>query len=55
MKELNKNEWKKIQSDGFKPRNSVYKTSHGRYYYMVETDYDNYLKFMANKNRKLED
>ena len=41
-----------IASSGFKCRNPIsHSGKNNKYYYIVETDYENYLRFIKNKNR----
>jgi len=41
-----------IKASGFKCRNPISRSGKGnKYYYIVETDYENYLRFIKNKNR----
>lgn len=46
MEKLSKFEWMKAVNNGFTARNEVKKTSHGRYYYLMGSDYRNYVNFM---------
>lgn len=48
---VDKDLWQKGLKLGFHPRHHVAKTSHGRYYYPTDSDYNNFLKFMEKKQK----
>lgn len=47
MEKLSKFDWLKAVNNGFVPHNEVKKTSHGRYYYIMGSDYRRYVNFMS--------
>lgn len=50
MEKVSKVEWLSAIKNGFKPRYEVKKTSHGRYYYLMQNDYRNFVAF-THKDR----
>nr|DAN40634.1 MAG TPA: Triabin [Caudoviricetes sp.] len=53
MIKITKQEYEQgIKVSGFKCRNPIsHSGKNNKYYYIVETDYENYQKFIKNKNR----
>lgn len=52
MKALNKSEYREFVESGFRPHYKVVKTVHGNFHYLVDSDYNNYIKFLENKRKK---
>lgn len=52
MKNIQKNMWKEMLRNGFKPQYPVTRTCHGRYYFVADPDWERYEKEMNNKEEK---
>lgn len=50
MEKVSKFEWLKALKGGFTPKYEVKKTSHGRYYYLMQPDYNKFIAFIQKKN-----
>lgn len=55
MEKVAKSVWQYAIKNGFTPKKEVKKTSHGRFYYPVYSDYQALMEFMDNlENRNKE-
>lgn len=51
MIQVSRKDYKEMVKSGFRFRYPTTKTAHNRYRYVVDNDYEAYLKFLENKNK----